>query len=89
MVFAVIADDTATMPATSHGELRSLLAVYALGAVDDDEFRIVSAHLAECGECRQELRRLQETILRLVSGEAPSPEVWERILRRIRPSTDE
>lgn len=48
MVFAAVSDDTAAMP-TSHDELRSLLAMYALGAVDDDEFRIVSAHVAECG----------------------------------------
>ena len=87
MAFVVAADDISDME--SHDDLRGLLAVYALGAVSDDESRVLSVHLSECSECRQDLRRLQETVLRLVSGEAPSPMVWERILRQIRPSTDE
>jgi anti-sigma factor RsiW len=77
------------MATPSHDELRGLLAAYALGSVEDDEARVVSAHLAECAECRRELRRLQDTVLRLTSEEAPSPTVWQRILRRIRQSTDE
>ncbi len=83
MVLAVAGDDTRTMATPSHDRLRDLLAAYALGAVDEDESRILREHLGECAECRRELRRLQEAALRLFAAEAPSPTLWERILRRI------
>lgn len=90
MVSPIGPDDTYDVATPSHDELRGLLAPYALGALDDDESRLLSAHLADCSECREELRRLQEAVLRLTADtEELSPEVWERILRRIRRPTDE
>lgn len=76
------------MATPSHDELRALLAAYALGALGDDESRTLFAHLADCAECRQELRAFQETVLRLVSSLEPPMTVWDRIVRRIRESPD-
>ncbi len=73
----------------THEEIRDSLEAYALGALDDDEARVVGAHVADCAECREELRGLQDTVLRLASAEASSQTVWERILRRIRWSPNE
>jgi len=63
-----------------HEEAAELLGVYALDAVDDDERRLVDAHLAGCQECWAELRGLLEAAAALSSGyhQAP-PGVWERI----------
>lgn len=36
---------------TDHEELKSLIAPYLLGAVDDDEKRALDAHLRSCEEC--------------------------------------
>jgi anti-sigma factor RsiW len=92
MVFAGDADDTATMATRTHEELRDLLAAHALGAlVNDDESQVLSAHLRACPACRMEMTSLEETVVRLgdADGEAPSPTVWEHILRRIRRSANE
>lgn len=90
MVSPAGAADTQDVATPSHDEIRDLLAPYALGVLEDDESRLVSSHLADCAECRAELRGLQEAVLRLAADtEQLSPEVWERILRRIRRPTDE
>ena len=41
---------------------RSSLAAYALGALDPEEARMVDAHVADCAECRAELRELSELV---------------------------
>jgi anti-sigma-K factor RskA len=43
----------------SHDELLDLVAVYALGAVSEEEARNISAHIATCDECRAEYERLK------------------------------
>lgn len=43
----------------SHGDLLDLVAVYALGAVNAEDARVVSAHLAVCPECREEYDALK------------------------------
>jgi len=72
---------------------RSSLAAYALGALDPEEARMVDAHVADCAECRAELRELSE--LEAALGEVP-PEAFldgppeggdlllQRTLRRVR-----
>lgn len=37
-----------------HDEIRSLIAPYALGALPEDEVRLVRAHILECEECMAE-----------------------------------
>ena len=43
----------------SHDDLLDLVAVYALGAVNAEDARVVSAHLAVCAECRAEYDSLK------------------------------
>ena len=49
-----------------------LLPAYALGCLDDEEARIVDAHLAACDECRGELRTYQTTCSELVHAAPPA-----------------
>ncbi|MGA3038299.1 MAG: anti-sigma factor [Vulcanimicrobiaceae bacterium] len=42
-----------------HDAMLDLVAVYALGAVNADDARIVSAHIAVCPECRKEYMELK------------------------------
>jgi anti-sigma-K factor RskA len=44
---------------TGHDAMLDLVAVYALGAVNADEARIISAHIAVCPECRREYDELK------------------------------
>lgn len=43
----------------THAEMLDLVAVYALGAVNAEEARYISAHLAVCDECRREYEALR------------------------------
>ncbi len=45
----------------THDAMLDLVAVYALGAVNADEARIISAHLAVCPECREEYAKLKSS----------------------------
>ncbi len=51
-----------------HDELRALLAVYALDALDPEDERAVVAHLATCPDCQQELAALREVAASLATG---------------------
>jgi anti-sigma-K factor RskA len=65
----------------------SLVAPYALHALDDDEGRSFEEHLAVCERCREELAGLREAAASLaygVAGPAPPPELKERILAQAR-----
>lgn len=64
----------------SHDELRDLLGVYALDAVEPDEARAVEAHLAECPQCRAEVEehRSVASLLGNVGAAAPVA-LWDRI----------
>jgi len=65
----------------------SLVAPYALNALDDEECRAFEQHLAVCERCRNELAGLKETASSLAYGAvgpAPPPELRERILTQAR-----
>jgi anti-sigma-K factor RskA len=64
----------------SHDELRSLLAPYALDAVDADEAETVELHLRECAACRAEVAEFRETAAALATTYEPTPPaLWDRI----------
>lgn len=65
----------------------SLVAPYALHALDDEEGRTFEEHLAVCERCRRELAGLREAASKLAYGAAgptPPPELKERILAQAR-----
>jgi anti-sigma-K factor RskA len=68
-------------------DAHSLVAPYALHALDDDEGRAFEEHLAVCERCREELVGLREAAAGLAYGAAgptPPPELKERILAQAR-----
>lgn len=64
----------------NHADLRELLGVYAVDALEGEEHEAVEEHLAGCDECRSEVAAHREAAALVASGptEAP-PELWERI----------
>ncbi|WP_026421553.1 anti-sigma factor family protein [Actinokineospora inagensis] len=52
-----------------------MLGAYALGALDEDERAAVERHLADCADCRAELRDLEE--VRDMAGELPPEALLE------------
>jgi anti-sigma-K factor RskA len=70
----------------THEEHKELLPLAALGATDERERRALDAHLADCGECRAELRSLSDTAALLAldpAPVAPRPELRSRLLSEI------
>jgi anti-sigma-K factor RskA len=68
-------------------ELHSLVAPYALDALDGEEERSFEEHLALCHRCREELAGLREAAAALAygaAGPAPPPELKDRILAQAR-----
>ncbi|MFL5921593.1 MAG: anti-sigma factor domain-containing protein [Gaiellaceae bacterium] len=65
----------------------SLVAPYALHALDDEEARTFEEHLAACERCREELAGMREAAAGLAynaAGPPPPPELKERILAEAR-----
>ena len=65
----------------------SLVAPYALDALDDAEARSFERHLAGCEQCRDQLAGLREAAAALAygaEGPAPPPELRQRILEQAR-----
>ena len=65
----------------------SLVAPYALHALDDEEAHAFEEHLAACERCREELAGLREAAAGMAygaEGPAPPPELKERILAQAR-----
>ncbi len=64
----------------THEDIKDLLGVYALDAVDDAEREHIERHLAECEECRTEVdeHRGVAAMLATVDLSGP-PNVWERV----------
>jgi anti-sigma-K factor RskA len=65
----------------------SLVAPYALHALDEGEERAFKEHLAACERCREELAGLREAAAGMAYGAeglAPPPELKERILTQAR-----
>jgi anti-sigma-K factor RskA len=66
-----------------HDRWSDELAAYALDALSADEVREVEAHLAECEQCRAELRRLEpsvDVLAESVTQLAPPPRLRDRLL---------
>ena len=65
----------------SHDEIRSLLGVYALDAIDDpDELSAVEAHLARCAECRAEVDEHRSVTTAMAEADLRAPSgLWDRI----------
>lgn len=72
------------MDVISHNEVEMLLPWYAAGQLSDSEAERVTAHLAACDQCLDELnieRMLRETI----AAERPEEDkAWETIAARVR-----
>jgi hypothetical protein len=68
------------MNISDHEDLRDLLGVYALNAVDQEERACVEAHLDGCDECAQEVREHTEVAGLLIEADTSAPTVlWDRI----------
>jgi len=67
-----------------HDELRSLLPVYALGAVDATECAAIEAHLGECRDCRHAaIDNLHAASLLVDERLQVPPALWDSIVGRI------
>ena len=66
---------------TDHDDIRSLLGVYALDAIDDpDELRSVELHLTGCAECRAEVDAHRSVTSAMAEAELEAPPgLWKRI----------
>jgi anti-sigma factor RsiW len=74
----------------SHREASELLAVFALDAMDGDEYEQVEAHLAECPRCRAELDAHRDVAAALGNSVEPLPEgLWDSIASRLPARPDE
>lgn len=65
------------------------LAVYALGALEEDERLEVGAHLAVCSQCRSELETYQDVTDQLAWGAhdaTPPPELKQLLLEQVQAS---
>lgn len=64
----------------THEELKDLLGVYALNALDTDQRRELETHLSTCRSCTAELRDHLETLAALTDDDNELPgRVWEQI----------
>ena len=70
----------------NHLDIQESLGVYALDAVEEDERRIIEAHIAECDECRDEVAEHREVVSSLAATErwAP-PGLWDGISTQLTP----
>ena len=71
----------------SPDELESLLAAYAIDAVDDDERRAVEEHLRRSPAAADEVARLREAAAMLAIAGGPPPEgLWEQLEAKLQVS---
>ena len=64
----------------NHEEIKHLLGVFALDALDADEGREVESHVSTCRSCAAELGEHLETLASLTEDDEELPSgVWERI----------
>jgi anti-sigma factor RsiW len=74
----------------THEEAHDLLAVFALDAVEADEYEEIEAHLVTCPRCRAELDALRDVAAALGNSVEPLPEgLWSSIASRLPPRSDE
>lgn len=69
----------------SCAEVRSLLPLRPLDALEEDEAAIVSKHLSGCSSCTESARALERAYepLREGSAVAPPPGLWEKVAGRL------
>ena len=70
-----------------HEDYKQLLALEAVGALDDEERARLEGHLPSCAECREELREMSDaaaSLLYTVEPVRPSPRLRSDILARVR-----
>lgn len=68
-------------------DLREQAALYVLGSLAEDDARRWRLHLAQCPACRAEvasLERLSAELAGLAPSVAPPPQLWTRVLERVR-----
>ncbi len=67
-------------------DAHTLVAAYALDALDEDEREDVREHLEQCETCREDLRSFRETVAALAAtaAEAPPARMREAVLARAR-----
>lgn len=68
----------------THAELREMLGLYALGALEAHDAAALAAHLEKCPSCLAELVNLEESVAELAHAAGPIPppaDVTSRILR--------
>jgi anti-sigma-K factor RskA len=71
---------------TAHEQYRDDLPLYAVGALTSEESKQLERHLAECPECREELRSFKEAasqIAMAVEPQAPPARVRQQLLARL------
>jgi anti-sigma factor ChrR (cupin superfamily) len=68
-------------------DLRETAALFVLDALEPEDARVWRLHLVRCAACRGEVTSLAASareLVQLAPEEAPRPEVWDRVLDRIR-----
>ena len=60
----------------THDEIRKILANFALGELSEQESSEVEVHLAECQQCRTELKELEAVLECAASMRRLSPDEW-------------
>lgn len=71
----------------THADLKEMLGLYALGALEGDDAAALATHLGQCDACVAELADLEETsaeLARAAGPVEPSVEVTRRILEATR-----
>lgn len=77
---------------TDHDELRSLIAPFALGAVEPEEAEAVRAHLERCESCRRDYEEMSATVASLdlaVAEEELPPGFVQAVLAEARKGSSE
>lgn len=76
-----------TGPGVNRCDRLELVSTYALGALPASEARTLEAHLAECGQCRQELESVRRILNSFsawpVDVLSPPTMIWDRLVERI------
>ena len=70
-----------------HEDYKQLLALEAVGALDEEERARLDEHLPSCAECREELREMSDaaaSLLYTVAPVRPSAELRANVLSRVR-----
>jgi predicted anti-sigma-YlaC factor YlaD len=64
----------------NHEDIKTLLTIYIEGELEEEDKKLVQAHLKECAECRKELEELNqlEEVLTKMQLKKPSKEIWEQ-----------